>query len=436
MSRINYEEALDRVLEHISPLTAENKLLTACTGQVLAENIHADYNLPSFTMASPDGYAVRSADISEASENNPVLLQVVGTARAGYIPSERVASGTAMRIMTGSPIPADADCVVPFEETDEPGNKNGPNPQKVTTVLVKKAVKAGDNIKFAGSRVKAGESILPQGIPIGPAQIAVLGSLGKSQVKVIRRPLIAIIATGDELVKLGESLAPGKVHDANSPALAALLSHYGAVPRILGIAKDNPRSLKAKLQRALTFADAIITSGGVSKGDYDLVRLLAGELGKVFVEGINMGPGASFSFAMLRRDVSVMDTAKISGETKTFATNVPLFGLSGPTVGCLNNFEILVRPALLKMMGHRNVCHPTVTASAKGVTAGKKAMSAVHWTQLELTNNGYRVDLSANDAGRSFAAIGLGDSLTIVPAGQEISEGDQIQVLPLHWTCL
>ena len=202
--------------------------------------------------------------------------------------------------MTGSVVPEGADCVVRFEDTDEPGDKNGPSRLKAREVKIYVSPAPGANIQPAGRNAREGSLILTRGAVIGPAQISALAALGMRKVKVVRRPLIGVIATGDELVSPGRGLSPGKTYDCNTAGIASLVMHYGGIPRILGIARDNEASLRARIEKGMTL-DAIVTTGGVSMGDFDLVRLLLGKLGKIVFSRIKMGPGAALAFGVIRR---------------------------------------------------------------------------------------------------------------------------------------
>jgi molybdopterin molybdotransferase len=417
---MRYEKALTQVLQDVHTLEAEETSLLKCVGLVVAEDIFSEHDLPMLDTSGPDGYAVRSEDIGGASPDSPVVLRIVGNVRAGSMPRSTVKPGTAVRIMTGS-----VDCVIPFESTDEPGDKSGPNLSSPTHVRVFSPGRPGANIRPAGSTVRSGQLVVPRGISIGPAQLSVLAMIGRSSIKVFRRPTIAIISTGDELVGIRSRLRPGKSYDSNTAALAALVTHYGAVPRILGIARDNGWSLATKIHRGLA-ADAIITSGGVSKGDYDLVRLVLedlGEMGRVVFSRIDMGPGASFAFGLV-------DRSSRGGARQS----VPVFALSGPPMGCLNNFETLVRPALRKMMGFAALGHPAVEAVAGDSVHGKKPMAFVKWTRLESARGQQRVVMNLSDSLGSLGAMATANSLTIIPECAEVEKGDRIQVLPLDWT--
>ena len=416
---LNLEQALETILSHINIMDVEDKPLLKCLGQVTAEDVHSEYDLPLTATAAPDGYAVRSADIIGASQDKPVTLRIIGTVRAGILPKRSVRLGTTMRIMTGSAVPEGADCVVRFEDTDEPGDKNGPNKSNPSKVKIFVSEKPGANIRPAGSNVTRGSLVMPRGTAIGPAQLSALFAIGKNRIKVIRRPKIAVIATGDELINPDKSLTPGKSYNCNAAAISALIAHYGGVPQVLGIARDSEPSLLAKIQKGM-MADAIITSGGVSMGDYDLVRLVIGKLGRVFFSRINMGPGKSFAFGVVKR---------LDGN----GTSVPVFALSGPPNGCLNNFETLVRPAFLKMMGFSMLSHPVVEAIAEDSVLGKKPFPFIKWTNLNKVDGEYRVTLNSQPKTSMLTEMAMANSLTIIPGGIAIKKGDKIKVLPLDW---
>ena len=409
----SYKEAWEKILASVRVMDPEEKLVPQSTGQVLAEDVYAEYNLPRSDSSGPDGYAVRAADIQAASHDRPVTLHIIETVRAGHLPQKPVQPGTAVRIMTGAVIPPGADCVVRFEDTDEPPDKNGPNNNNPENVKIYVSVPPGGNVNKAGSNTAQGSLVLPKGTTIGPAQISVLTAIGRTAVKVIRRPAVAILSTGDELVSAGDSLPPGKVYDSNGPAIAALVEHYGGEARLLGIARDEEASLQSKLQEGLE-ADAIILSGGVSRGDYDLVRLTIAKLGELKFARVNIAPGASVSFGTM---------AKTSGMNES--VDVPVFALAGPPAGCLINFETLVRPALLKMLGHTALEHPFVNAASQEAVTAKKVTFA-RWTMLRETDGQCHVTISNVSMARA-------NSLTLIPEGYEIQPGSMIPVLPLDW---
>ncbi len=419
---MTYDQALSVILAHCSPLEPEEQPLLEAVGQVLAEDVFCDADIPQTDRARLDGYAVRALDIREARPANPVVLRVIATVRAGSISKRPVGPGTAVRIMTGSMLPEGADCVVPFEETDEPQDKNGPNPANPAIVRIFAAGVAGANIGPAGGSARKGSLVVPKGSVIGPAQVSALSALGRKSVTCIRRPLVAIVTTGDELVEVGRRpLSPGQAYNSNAGAVAAFVAFFGGVPKILGIARDKESSLQAKLRRAMS-ADAIITTGGVSKGDYDIVRLLLGRIGEVLFSRIAMGPGASVAFA-------VVDAPARPGR----AVRTPVFALSGPPTGALVNCETLVRPGLLRMRGFRDTRHPAVEAEALDSVARKVPKAFVRWTRLIRTDGTYRVLFNPPAGTGPFAQMASANSLTIIPENTAVRAGDRVEVMPLDW---
>ncbi|OPY77115.1 MAG: Molybdopterin molybdenumtransferase [Syntrophorhabdus sp. PtaU1.Bin153] len=419
---ISYDDALQKVLENTDVLEMEEKPFFQCIGQVSAEDVHADINLPQSDISGPDGYAVRSADIKGAGRLSPVTLKIIETVRAGCLPRKKVVPGTAARIMTGSVISDGADCVVRFEDTDEPPDKNGPNTTKPAEVKIYVTLGAGANIRGAGSNIREGFPVVPGGTLIGPTRISALASIGRATLKVVRRPVIAVIATGDELVSVGKPLSPGKSYNSNTAAIASLVAHYGGIPKIMGIARDRELSLFKKIREGAKIADGIITSGGVSKGDYDLVRLVLGKIGEVVFSRIKMGPGAAVAFGM------------ISGSSTGRHSSIPVFGLAGPPPGCLVNFETLVRPFLLKMRGIAALNHPVVEAIAMDSVPGRMPMAFVRFTYLRKRERKYHVTLNGVEKIGALASMATANSLTIVPEGSTIEAGDRVAVLPLDWS--
>jgi molybdopterin molybdotransferase len=417
--RLTLEQALATVLSYIPVLKPLEVPLPKSMGYVNAEDIYSDIDLPLSDLSAMDGYAVRSEDLTGASDARPVKFNIIETARAGHLPYKKVRPGTAIRIMTGSVIPAGADCVVGFEDTDEPRNKNGPNPADPREVLIRVSVAPGTNIRQTGYQISRGAIVLPAGVEIGPTQISSLANLGKMRIKVIRRPLVAIMTTGDELVQLGRPLKRGKVYNSNGLAMEALATHYGGVPQKLGITRDNEDSVLTKITQGMA-ADVIVTSGGVSQGDYDLVRLVLEKAGRVIFSGVKIGPGGSFAFGLVQNH---------AGGGK--ADPVPVFALSGPPSGCLVNFETLVRPALLKMRGLSSLNHPTVEAIAEDSVTAKKSMIVVKWSYLNKTGNEYRVRF--DNGGSLLASMANANALTFITEGSSVKVGDRVMVWPLDW---
>jgi molybdopterin molybdotransferase len=417
----SYKDAVTQILNNVHVLPPEEKLLFKCIGQVTTEDIYSGVNLPQLASSGPDGYALRAADIRKASRENPVTLQITETVRAGILPSRKVKPGAAARVMTGSVLPKGADCVVRFEDTDEPPEKNGPNQNCPSSVKVFVAAAAGANVTTPGNIVRRGTLVVPKGTIIGPGQLSALISIGKTKIKVHRRPVIAVIATGDELVPSGKPLKRGKSYNSNTAALVALITYHGGIPKVLGIARDNQASLHKKITQGLS-ADVIVSSGGVSKGDFDLVRLVLGNIGKVVFASLWMGPGRAITFGLLNRNAS-----------RRKQISIPMFALSGPPAGCLINFETLVRPGLRKMLGYPVLRHPEVEAQAVDSASMKAPFPFVKWTKLEETETGYQVKFNpCGDAG-FLAAMATANSLAILPKDTCIHPGDKVQVLPLDF---
>jgi molybdopterin molybdotransferase len=418
---ISYNDALKCVLENVSVLEVEEKVTFNCSGQILAEDAYSELSLPLKDSSGPDGYAVRSIDITHASKSSPVSLRIIETVRAGSIAANPLKLGTAIRIMTGCILPEGADCIVKFEDTDEPENKNGPNTNQPSEVKIYVAEIPGSNVRKAGSNVERGTLLLPKGTRIGPNQISVLMSIGRNTIKVVRRPVLSVLATGDELINPGWPITPGKVYNCNSAVIASMIHQYGGIPQLLGVAHDYETSIMSKIRKG-TRSDAIITSGGVSKGDYDLIRVVMEKIGEVKFARVNMGPGASFAFGI----ISISPRNSVSKP-------IPLFALSGPPAGCVINFETLVRPAILKMMGMTALDHPSVEAFSDDSIPDKKPMAFVKWTNLRWENGEYHVRLNDFDKKGLYDSMARANSLTIIPEETVIRKGDKIKVLVPDW---
>ena len=333
---ISVEQALEKVLGYVDVLEEEESPILDCLGQVLAEDIISSIDVPPLDNSAMDGYAVRAEDTKGARSQSPRLLRVIDTVAAGSISRRRVTSGTTIRIMTGAPVPDGADSVVQFEDTDETQREAISDEIGILT-----EVEAGLNIRRAGEDIARGTVVLPKGTIIRPAQIGVMASLGRSTVKVIRRPVVAILATGNEVVDIHQPLPPGKIHNSNTYSLAALVRRYGGIPRILGIALDNEESLTAKLHEGLA-SDMLITTGGVSVGEYDIVKDVLAKEGEITFWRVRMKPGRPLAFGSIK--------------------GVPHLGLPGNPVSAMVTFELFARPAMLKMMGKKNWSRPTIEA--------------------------------------------------------------------------
>jgi molybdopterin molybdotransferase len=329
---ITVEEALDKVLSCTHPLGSEKVSILEALGRVCAEDILAKRDIPPFDNSAMDGYAARSEDIQKASPEHPVQLEVIEDLPAGFIPKKRVERGKAIRIMTGAPIPEGADTVVPVEDTKK----------KDRFALIIRATLRGEHIRKAGEDVKKGECVISAGYLIDPAGIGMLASLGRSFVAVYQRATVAILCTGEELVDVDGDLDGIKIASSNSYSLAAQVKDCDAIPIQLGIARDRKEEIKEKLLQGLR-ADVLISSAGVSVGDYDFVKDVLTDLGvEIVFWKVAMKPGMPVLFGTTQRK--------------------PVFGLPGNPVSSMVSFEQFVRPSLLKMMGHRKLFRPVIDA--------------------------------------------------------------------------
>jgi len=321
----NYEEARRLILDNVAPVDSERVALLEAAGRIMAADFPAPWDMPRWDNAAMDGFAVRSADCSPGTS-----LEVTDFIPAGSSSGEAVAPGCAARIMTGAPIPAGADAIVPWEETQ----------QSAAAVRLLGQVKKGDHIRFRSEDVRAGETALTRGTLLGPAQISLLATFNAALVPVYRRVRVAVLSTGDELVELGTAPTESEIVNSNALAVAAAVKLAGGEPTILGIARDNRESHLALMGEGLK-ADVLVTSAGVSSGDRDLVRETLATLGvqELFWKpGIK--PGGPTAFGM-------------KGTT-------PVFSLPGNPVSTLITFEEFVRPAILRMMGHPKPLRRTV----------------------------------------------------------------------------
>ncbi len=414
---ISVEEALDKVLGYVVVLEAEETPLLDALGQVLAEDVSSDIDVPPLDNSAMDGYAVRSADTAGASPESPRLLRVVDTVAAGSVSEREVETGTAIRIMTGAPVPRGADSVVRFEDTDEALRS------RVTSeVGVLAEVAVGLNIRRAGEDIGRGTKVLPKGTVVSPPEVGLLASLGRDRVKVIRRPVVAILATGDELVDLGEPLGVGKIYNSNSYSVAALVRRYGGIPKVLGIARDSEDSLVASLKRGLK-ADMLVTSGGVSVGDYDVVKEVLAKQGEIAFWSVRMKPGKPLAFGTIR-GVSKM------GEVR----NIPQVGLPGNPVSSMLTSELFIRPAIRKMMGKAQVARPTIEAVVEDTVVNSDSRRIFARAVVEKRGGQYFARLTGPQGSGILTSLTVANALAIIPEDKaEVVPGDVVPVMMLDW---
>jgi len=399
-------EASARILEHIAPLAIERVPLLDALGMVLAEPVRAPMTLPAWDNSAMDGYAVRGADIDAASADHPVSLRVLETVAAGRFATQPVGDGEAIRIMTGAPIPDGADTVVRVEDTDG----------GTVRVLVRNARDARRNVRPRGEDFCEGDSLLDRGAPLGAAQLGVLASIGRSTVDVHRRPRVAIMGSGDELVDVDgfhEVLAGRKIVSTNGYTLQALVRDAGGEPVNLGVATDDPASLKNHLQRA-GGCDLVLTSAGVSVGEFDYTREVVQSLGaEMKFWRVRMRPGAPLGFGLLG--------------------SAPWIGLPGNPVSAMVTFELFVRPVLRRMLGHTRLFRrPVPVVLEERVTIGARL---THFLRaIVSTGNGGLVTarLTGPQGSGILTSMSRANALLVVPEDRPVVEaGETLHALPL-----
>lgn len=416
---ISVEEARDRILAYFSRLEVERRDLVEALGQVLAEDIVAPFDIPPLDNTAMDGYAVRAKDTTGASEAAPIELRVVANLAAGYVLETSIGAGEAVRIMTGAPMPPGSDAIVPFEETDEP--LRGVNEAAVQgeSVRVFKGAEPGANIRYRAEDMTAGRTIIPAGRVVRASEIGVLASIGLSEVPVYRRPVVAILSTGDEVTAPGEPLLPGRIYDANAHGIAALVRKYGGVPKMLGIARDTAEDLTAKIREGLG-ADMLVTSAGVSRGDFDVVKDVLAREGAIDFWTVRMKPGKPLAFGAF---------------TAPDGRRVPHLGLPGNPVSSMVSFELFGRPAIFTMLGRSDWERPVIRAITRDAVRNTDARRFYARCIVTLGEDGrYHADLTGPQGSGILTSMSAANALTIIPEDVPVAEpGDEIDVMMLDW---
>jgi molybdopterin molybdotransferase len=403
-TRRSVGDHLARVLNGIGSIDPIQLAIVDAHGLTLAEEIVTDRGLPGFDNAGLDGYAVRSIDVDDAKETNAVTLPVVGDIVAGARSVSGMGPGLAMRIMTGAPMPAGADAVVPLEDTD----------RGVAKVAIRASVTRGSAVRRAGEDLPAGAIALGVGAALGPQQIGLLAAVGRDRVVVHPRPRVVVISTGNELVEVGQVPGFGQVSDANSYLLAAAAREAGADAYRVGIVPDDHSRLMQVLESQLLRADIIITSGGVSMGTFDVVKEALGELGTVDFVQVAMSPGQPQGFGSL-------------GPNRT-----PIFCLPGNPVSALVSFEVFVRPAIRKLLGKRRLHRATVQAEALDRIPGLAGTKQFRRGLLHREPDGYSVSTVGGTGSHLIASLAASNCLIVVDENlDEVVPGSRVPVIPL-----
>lgn len=397
---IPVEEARTTILSRIEVLGAERVGVAEALGRVLAENLSSPWDLPPLDNAAMDGFAVRAVDLAQASKESPIALPLAESLRAGQLPSGALKAGSVARIMTGAPIPPGADTVVKVEDTRSEGG----------SVIFSKAPPLGEHLRKAGEDVRQGEEVLNAGTLMHPGCVAMAASLGRATVKVHQRPRVAVLCTGDELVEVGEDRSGGRFVASNLYSLEAQIRQCGALPVVLGIVPDDVEQIEAVFRQAAA-CDVIVSTGGVSVGDFDFVKEVLGRIGtRMVFWRVAMKPGHPLAFGLIE--------------------NRPVFGLPGNPVSTMVSFEQFVRPALLKMMGHQNLLRPVLRARLKERIKQRPGRTVFLRGILKREPNG---ELSVQSTGAQgsgmLRSMVLANGLIVMPAEASVlEEGELVDV--------
>ena len=400
---ISLEDARALVLSRVEALDVEEVGVLDVIGRVAAEDLASDIDIAPFAHSAMDGFAVRAAQLADASSEHPVELDVVAEVPAGAWFDGEIAEGQCVRIMTGAPLPASADSVVKYEIVDVVSG-DGREGSRVAFVA---SASVGDNIRSAGEEAKAGEVIVHVGEVVHSAGVGFLAGCGVTRCKTYRRPKVAIIATGSELVDPTEVPTKGKIRNSNSYALAACAIDAGAIPTVLPIAADDFEGLKAEVLAATADYDFVITSGGAANGDYDFIKKVVDAAGELLMTTVNMRPGKAQTFGIVN--------------------GTPVFGLPGNPAAAYLGFEMIIRPALRKMQGYSHFERPHVRARLTSATKKKDPRRIFNRATLAKGADGaYEVTLAKNQSSGLFGPIQRSNCFLILPEGAGAYEAGDI----------
>ena len=397
---ISVDDARAVILAACPALPPRSLPLGDALGCVTAGPVVAGHDVPSFPNSAMDGFAVRAADTAGA----PVILDVVGTAAAGSAPGVAVGPGQAVRIMTGAILPAGADAIVMVERT---------SPAGAGKVSIAVAASAGDHIRHPGEDIEAGQRLFEPGTELGPGHLGVLASVGAETVDVVPKARVGVLSTGDELTSAPGDLLPGQIRDSNRPTLLALAARAGCVPVDLGTAPDEEDAITAAIERGVGGCDAILTSGGVSVGDFDYVKVVLDRLGDMHWWQVAVKPAKPLAFGTVR--------------------GTPVFGLPGNPVSSMVSFELFARPALRQMMGHRELFRPELPALAEEALR-RQPDGKVHFVRVVATTDDdgrLHVRSSGGQGSHLLRAMALANALAVLPDGAGVDASATVKVMLL-----
>ena len=396
---LTVEDALERILSRVERLGIERVDVMGALGRVLAEPIVSRATIPPWPNSSMDGYALRAQD----TRGEPVELAVVGRIIAGAMPSRPLKAGESMRIFTGAPLPEGADAVVPQEDVAADGDR----------VTIRGRIAAGAYVRPAGEDVRAGDVVGEPGRTSGAAEVGLLATLGYSQVRVHRRPRVAILSTGNELADLGMEPGPGQIPNTNTYSLMAQVVEAGADPVNLGVAPDQLEAITERVRWGFASADVLVSSAGVSVGELDLVRAALERSGaELHLWQVSMRPGKPITFGTRE--------------------GRPVFGLPGNPVSAMVTFELFVRPALRRMVGADAIDRPRLRARALQPIANPGSRRGYLRVTLEETATGYGARLTGDQGSAILRSMVLADGLAIVPPDTTIAAGEPVDVIVLR----
>ncbi len=400
---LSVDEAQQRVLELITPLPAEGVPIGEAWGRALAEEVRAAEDVPPFRNSAMDGYAVRAAETRGARSEAPVRRRVSGDLPAGRVADAPLAQGSALRIMTGAPLPEGADAVVMVEYTRRAGDDE---------VVIEREVRPGENVREAGEDMRAGEPVIAAGAWLRPAHVGVCAAAGLAQVRVFGVPRVAVVSTGDEVVEPGVPLPPGKIRDSNLYTLSAQVREAGARLHSARHVPDDAEALRLALREA-TEADLVVTSGGVSVGDYDLVKDVLAQEGDIEFWRVAMKPGKPLTFGRVR--------------------GKPLLGLPGNPVSSLITFELFARPALRKMMGQQALFRPQVTTTLREPIRHRRGRREFIRAVTTLGEGGWESRSAGAQGSGILTAVTRANSLVVIPEENDDVEAGQMLTAMLLW---
>ncbi len=395
---IPLEEAQEHVLHRCAPLPVRTVGIDDALAMVTAATVEAPERIPPFDNTAVDGFAVQAADTAGAAAEAPIALGVVGTIAAGDAPTVPVRQGEAIRIMTGAPLPEGADAVVMVEWTRTEGDK----------VLVDRPVEAGDAVRCAGEDLEAGDLVFEAGVELTPGHLGVLASIGRYDVSVVGRPVVGVFSTGDELVEGPEPLQPGQIRDANRHTLIALLRRDRFEAVDLGMIADDEATIEDALRRGVADCDAVLTSGGVSMGDYDYVKAVLDRIGDMRWMQVAIKPAKPLAFGSV--------------------DGTPVFGLPGNPVSSMVSYELFARPGLRRMMGHSELHRPRL----RGTTASgwpRRPDGKTHFVRVRIdrAEDGFSIRSAGGQGSHQLTAMAGADALAVLPDGDGVDAGAPLE---------